>query len=207
MKLSAKSLLAISSVTSPILAWKAQWLERNLPSTGVFLQQMAQSLLCNCAYRKICCVRILQDKTQTVFRHCLCEIPSQWYSFLIQFSYVCLFIYLFIYVCNSPWIYTGNSHTESQANTDLKCHFNGFSRNSDNTIIHWYQQKENKSPVWILYVTWDSTVFSESLQCHIYTIQTICRQKLCTVTVRNVIPEDALLTVVPTGTVACVFLQ
>ncbi|POI21694.1 hypothetical protein CIB84_014561, partial [Bambusicola thoracicus] len=37
-----------------------------------------------------------------------------------------------------------------------------------------------------------STLFDVSLQCHIYTVQTICRQKLCTVTVGNVIPEDAV---------------
>ena len=48
------------------LSLESSMVGKNLPSTGVYLQQMAQSLLCNCAYRKICCVRILQDKTQTV---------------------------------------------------------------------------------------------------------------------------------------------
>ena len=48
------------------LSLESSMVGKNLPSTRVYLQQMAQSLICNCAYRKICCVRILQDKTQTV---------------------------------------------------------------------------------------------------------------------------------------------
>ncbi|OXB54647.1 hypothetical protein ASZ78_003479 [Callipepla squamata] len=43
------------------------------------------------------------------------------------------------------------SVTMSQGNTDLKCHFKDFSGDFDNTVIHWYQQKENEAPVRMIY--------------------------------------------------------
>nr|AAB92274.1 T-cell receptor gamma chain Vg2-Jg1 [Gallus gallus] len=83
------------------------------------------------------------------------------------------------------------SITMSRVNTDLKCHFKDFSGNFDNTVIHWYQQKENKAPVRMIYFTSGRTKVNESFQRHRYRIQTIPTQRLCTLTIRNVIPDDA----------------
>ncbi|XP_052549466.1 immunoglobulin kappa light chain-like isoform X1 [Tympanuchus pallidicinctus] len=83
------------------------------------------------------------------------------------------------------------SITVSQGNADLKCHFKDFSGHFDSTVIHWYQQKENKAPVRMIYFSSGTVVADESFQRHRYRIQTISGQNLCTLTIRNVIPDDA----------------
>ncbi|OXB54652.1 hypothetical protein ASZ78_003484 [Callipepla squamata] len=83
------------------------------------------------------------------------------------------------------------SVTKSQGNTDLKCHFKDFSGNFDNTVIHWYQQKENEAPVRMIYFSSGTVEVDGSFQRQRYRIQTTSRQKLCTLTIRNVIPEDS----------------
>uniref|UniRef100_A0A669QX27 Ig-like domain-containing protein n=1 Tax=Phasianus colchicus TaxID=9054 RepID=A0A669QX27_PHACC len=84
------------------------------------------------------------------------------------------------------------SITMAQGNADLKCHFKDFSGNFDNTVIHWYQQKENKASVRMIYFSSGWTVVAdEGFQRHRYMIQTISRQKLCTLTIRNLILDDA----------------
>ncbi|NXJ10751.1 IGL1 protein, partial [Odontophorus gujanensis] len=59
------------------------------------------------------------------------------------------------------------------------------------TAIHWYQQKENKTLMRMIYFTSGATVVDDSLQRHRYMIQTVSRQKLCILTIRNVLPDDA----------------
>ena len=99
MKLSAKSLLAISSVTSPILAWKAQWLERICP---------VQVSTCN-RWHKVCfvIVPIGRFAVSEFFRIKLRQyldiacVRSRHNDtpFLFNFhTFVCLFIYLFMFV-------------------------------------------------------------------------------------------------------------
>ncbi|OXB57738.1 UNVERIFIED_CONTAM: hypothetical protein H355_006529 [Colinus virginianus] len=83
------------------------------------------------------------------------------------------------------------SVTKSQGNTDLKCHFKDFSGYFDNTVIHWYQQKENEAPVRMIYFSSGTVQVDGSFQRQRYRIQTTSRQKLCTLTIRNVIPEDS----------------
>ncbi|OXB52025.1 hypothetical protein ASZ78_016834 [Callipepla squamata] len=58
------------------------------------------------------------------------------------------------------------SITKSQGNTDLKCHFKDFSGNFDNTVIHWYQQKENEAPVRMIYFSSGTVEVDESFQRH-----------------------------------------
>ncbi|XP_021241540.1 TCR gamma alternate reading frame protein [Numida meleagris] len=83
------------------------------------------------------------------------------------------------------------SITVSRGNADLKCHFKDFSGNFDNTVIHWYQQKENRAPERMIYFTSGTVVPDENFQRNRYMMQTVSRQKLCTLTIRNVIPDDA----------------
>ena len=83
------------------------------------------------------------------------------------------------------------SITKSQGSIRLQCHFKDFSGNFDKTAIHWYQQKENKTLARMIYITSGASVVDESFQRHRYMIQTISRQKLCILTVRRVLLDDA----------------
>ncbi|XP_065608824.1 immunoglobulin kappa light chain-like [Cyrtonyx montezumae] len=83
------------------------------------------------------------------------------------------------------------SITKSQGSIRLQCNFEDFSGNFDKTAIHWYQQKENKTLMRMTYFTSGATVVDDSFQRHRYMIQTVSRQKLCILTIRNVLPDDA----------------
>ncbi|OXB54354.1 hypothetical protein ASZ78_008227, partial [Callipepla squamata] len=83
------------------------------------------------------------------------------------------------------------SITKSQGSIRLLCNFEDFSGNFDKTAIHWYQQKENNTLMRMTYSTSGATVVDDSFQKHRYMIQTVSRQKLCILTIRNVLPDDA----------------
>ncbi|EOB05426.1 Ig heavy chain V region MOPC 21, partial [Anas platyrhynchos] len=88
-------------------------------------------------------------------------------------------------------IQTPISITKSQGSTRLQCHFKEISANFDSTTIHWYQQKENKAPEWMFYISTGTTKADKSLQGRTYTIERVSRQKICTLTIKNIAPDAA----------------
>uniref|UniRef100_A0A493TC21 Ig-like domain-containing protein n=1 Tax=Anas platyrhynchos platyrhynchos TaxID=8840 RepID=A0A493TC21_ANAPP len=90
-------------------------------------------------------------------------------------------------------IQTPISITKSQGSTRLYCHFKDVSTNFDSIVIHWYQQKENKAPEWMFYITTGKTSVEENFQGRTYTIERISRKKICTLTISNIIPDDTAI--------------
>uniref|UniRef100_A0A8B9DPV5 Ig-like domain-containing protein n=1 Tax=Anser cygnoides TaxID=8845 RepID=A0A8B9DPV5_ANSCY len=58
-------------------------------------------------------------------------------------------------------IQTPVSITMYKGTARLQCHFKDVSENFDNTVIHWYQQKEKREPVRMLYISSGTTIKSE----------------------------------------------
>ncbi|KAM6410088.1 LOW QUALITY PROTEIN: immunoglobulin kappa light chain-like [Pluvialis apricaria] len=81
------------------------------------------------------------------------------------------------------------SITKSKGSVRLECNFKHVSTNFDGTAIHWYQQKANKPPQRILYFAGTTTV-DEGFQAHRYRVEKVSRQKLCILTINDVIPDD-----------------
>ncbi|XP_032037781.1 TCR gamma alternate reading frame protein [Aythya fuligula] len=90
-------------------------------------------------------------------------------------------------------IQTPISITKSGGTTRLQCHFKGVSRNFDSIIIHWYQEKENKAPEWMFYISTGKTSVEENFQGHTYTIERVSRKKICTLTISNIISDDTAI--------------
>ncbi|NXK49010.1 TCC3 protein, partial [Chauna torquata] len=58
------------------------------------------------------------------------------------------------------------------------------------TVIHWYQHKENKAPVRVLYISSGKTTVDDNFQRHRYTVQNHSGQKLCALALKDVVPDD-----------------
>ncbi|XP_066848315.1 uncharacterized protein [Anser cygnoides] len=82
------------------------------------------------------------------------------------------------------------SITKSQGSTRLLCHFKHVSEDFDNTIIHWYQQKENKAPEWMFYISTGTTKADKSFQGHKYAVERVSDQKICTLIIKSIVPDD-----------------
>ncbi|XP_052652493.1 immunoglobulin kappa light chain-like [Harpia harpyja] len=81
------------------------------------------------------------------------------------------------------------SITKSKGSVRLQCNFKDVSEAFDTTIIHWYQQKANESPQRILYFA-DRKVVDDGFQAHRYIVEKVSRQKLCILTINDIIPDD-----------------
>ncbi|XP_029865241.1 TCR gamma alternate reading frame protein isoform X2 [Aquila chrysaetos chrysaetos] len=81
------------------------------------------------------------------------------------------------------------SITKSKGSVRLQCNFKDVSEAFDTTIIHWYQQKANKSPQRILYFS-DGKVVDDGFQADRYFVEKVSRQKLCILTINDIIPDD-----------------
>uniref|UniRef100_A0A8B9C6B5 Ig-like domain-containing protein n=1 Tax=Anser brachyrhynchus TaxID=132585 RepID=A0A8B9C6B5_9AVES len=73
----------------------------------------------------------------------------------------------------------------------LQCHFKDVSENFDNTVIHWYQQKEKREPVRMLYISSGTTIVENSFQRNRYMVQKLSNQKICILIIKNIGPDDA----------------
>ncbi|KAI6075316.1 TCR gamma alternate reading frame protein [Aix galericulata] len=87
-------------------------------------------------------------------------------------------------------IQTPVSITMSQGTARLQCHFKDVSANFDNTVIHWYQQKENREPVRMLYILSGTTAVENSFQRNRYMVQNLSNQKICILIIKNIGPDD-----------------
>uniref|UniRef100_A0A8C4J876 Ig-like domain-containing protein n=1 Tax=Dromaius novaehollandiae TaxID=8790 RepID=A0A8C4J876_DRONO len=83
------------------------------------------------------------------------------------------------------------SITKSKGSVHLECHFKDFSGKFEDTVIHWYQQKEDKAPDRVLYLAAEQMTVDSNFQEHKYTVARLSRQKQCILTIKNVIAEDA----------------
>ncbi|XP_009584345.1 PREDICTED: uncharacterized protein LOC104072398 [Fulmarus glacialis] len=81
------------------------------------------------------------------------------------------------------------SVTKSKGSVRLECHFKDFSGNFDGTVIHWYQQKANKAPERMLYLSQTKTV-DEGFQANKYMVEKVSGQNRCVLTINDVIPDD-----------------
>ncbi|NWR73655.1 IGK protein, partial [Centropus unirufus] len=56
--------------------------------------------------------------------------------------------------------------------------------------VHWYQQKPNKAPEWILVYVSGAKVVDDGFQAYRYTVENLPNQQLCVLTMDNIIPDD-----------------
>ncbi|NXQ86802.1 IGK protein, partial [Nyctibius grandis] len=56
-------------------------------------------------------------------------------------------------------------------------------------VIHWYQQKANKAPERMLYLS-GAKVVDDGFQAYRYLVEKVSSQKLCVLTINDVIPDD-----------------
>uniref|UniRef100_A0A8B9C6N8 Ig-like domain-containing protein n=1 Tax=Anser brachyrhynchus TaxID=132585 RepID=A0A8B9C6N8_9AVES len=67
-------------------------------------------------------------------------------------------------------IQTPVSITMYKGTARLQCHFKDVSENFDNTVIHWYQQKEKREPVRMLYISSGTTITLSTVSGYYYEV-------------------------------------
>uniref|UniRef100_A0A8C8AWN8 Ig-like domain-containing protein n=1 Tax=Otus sunia TaxID=257818 RepID=A0A8C8AWN8_9STRI len=93
-------------------------------------------------------------------------------------------------VSPSLFSYLSSQAPMSQGSVRLECHFKDVSGYDGNTVIHWYQQKENEAPVRVLYLA-QSKVVDDGFQGYRYMAERVPGQKMCILTINDVIPDDS----------------
>ncbi|KAM7122027.1 T-cell receptor gamma alternate reading frame protein [Ciconia maguari] len=81
------------------------------------------------------------------------------------------------------------SVTKSKGSVHLQCHFKDNSQDFGNIVIHWYQQKEGKAPERFLYFSATQKV-DDGFQANKYRVEKFPSQKLCILTINDVIQDD-----------------
>uniref|UniRef100_A0A669QL61 Ig-like domain-containing protein n=1 Tax=Phasianus colchicus TaxID=9054 RepID=A0A669QL61_PHACC len=61
----------------------------------------------------------------------------------------------------------------------------------DNTVIHWYQMKENKPPERLLFFAAGKTTVESGFQGKKYMVDKVSSRNLCILTINDVSPDDA----------------
>lgn len=83
------------------------------------------------------------------------------------------------------------SITKSKGSVHLECHLRSKSEGFDDSVIHWYQQKENKAPQRMLYFSEAKVVADASFRASRYRVEKVFNRKLCILTINDVTPDDA----------------
>uniref|UniRef100_G3UPL2 Ig-like domain-containing protein n=1 Tax=Meleagris gallopavo TaxID=9103 RepID=G3UPL2_MELGA len=83
------------------------------------------------------------------------------------------------------------SITKSQGSARLQCRFGDLFGHFDNTVIHWYQQKENRPPERLLFFAEGKTRVESGFQGNKYMVDKVSSQQLFILTINNVSPDDA----------------
>ncbi|XP_055563235.1 immunoglobulin kappa light chain isoform X2 [Falco cherrug] len=82
------------------------------------------------------------------------------------------------------------SITKSKDSVRLDCDLKGVYGDLRDIAVHWYQQKPNDAPERILYHA-GAKVVDGGFQAHRYTVEKFPSQKLCTLTIKDITPDDA----------------
>ncbi|XP_032298449.1 TCR gamma alternate reading frame protein [Coturnix japonica] len=83
------------------------------------------------------------------------------------------------------------SITKSQGSMRLQCHFRDFLENFHNTVIHWYQLKENNPPKRLLFFAGGKTTVESGFAGNKYMVDNVSSRNLSILTINDVSPDDA----------------
>uniref|UniRef100_A0A663M9H7 Ig-like domain-containing protein n=1 Tax=Athene cunicularia TaxID=194338 RepID=A0A663M9H7_ATHCN len=83
------------------------------------------------------------------------------------------------------------SITKFRRSARMTCEIQTSAASFDGIVIHWYQQKEGKSPERLLFYSGGKPSFESGFQADRYMIETVSSQNRCVFTIKDVIPDDA----------------
>ncbi|CAM9201193.1 unnamed protein product [Bubo scandiacus] len=83
------------------------------------------------------------------------------------------------------------SITKFQKSARMTCEIQISAASFDGTVIHWYQQKEGKAPERLLYYSGGKASVESGFQADRYMVEKVPRQKMCILTINDVIPDDS----------------
>ncbi|XP_042744172.1 TCR gamma alternate reading frame protein [Lagopus leucura] len=83
------------------------------------------------------------------------------------------------------------SITRFQKSARMFCEMKKLPGRFDSTVIHWYQQKENKPPERLLFFAGGKTTVESGFQGNKYMVDKVSSRNLCILTINNVSPDDA----------------
>uniref|UniRef100_G5E7H4 Ig-like domain-containing protein n=1 Tax=Meleagris gallopavo TaxID=9103 RepID=G5E7H4_MELGA len=83
------------------------------------------------------------------------------------------------------------SITRFQKSARMFCEMKKLPGRFDNTVIHWYQLKENKPPERLLFFAGGKTTVESGFQGNKYMVDKVSSRNLCILTINNVSPDDA----------------
>ncbi|XP_058689494.1 immunoglobulin kappa light chain-like [Poecile atricapillus] len=83
------------------------------------------------------------------------------------------------------------SITKFQKSARMTCEIQTLQENFDDTVIHWYKQKEGEAPQRLLFVSGGKATIESGFQTNRYLVERSSVQKQCFLTIKDVIPGDA----------------
>uniref|UniRef100_A0A8C0V3M9 Ig-like domain-containing protein n=1 Tax=Cyanistes caeruleus TaxID=156563 RepID=A0A8C0V3M9_CYACU len=83
------------------------------------------------------------------------------------------------------------SITKFQKSARMTCEIRTLQESFDDTVIHWYKQKEGEAPQRLLFVSGGKATIESGFQANRYLVERSSVQKQCFLTIKDVIPDDA----------------